>query len=333
MKPQKPELTDDDFFICRNTTIAFALDQKVWVHNVRISLLRDIEWDSDPFKLLQFSEDAKLLVYRLVKGFNNRNEDVYDDIIRGKGKGLIFLLHGPPGLGKTLTAESVAESARRPLYRVTTGELSTDVEKLEKQLGDIFRLGARWKAVVLLDEADVLMSQRTVDDLRRNSIVAVFLRLLEYYRGMLFLTTNRHKDFDEAFYSRIHVTIQFGSLIPEWRANIWREHIQRASGRNRQPGLWSEDMFEVLGEIDTNGRDIKNYTRTAYAFARAEDEDLTLHHTLVVLRNNLPDEKFKAHKVTFGKLDILEKELRKRIEKWENQKATAATIASAKVGE
>jgi hypothetical protein len=70
------------------------------------------------------------------------------------------------------SSESVAESARRPLYRVTTGELSTDVEKLEKQLGDIFRLGARWKAVVLLDEADVLMSRRTVEDLRRNSIVA-----------------------------------------------------------------------------------------------------------------------------------------------------------------
>jgi hypothetical protein len=103
-EPRKPELTDDDFFICRNTIIVFALDQKVWVHHARISLLRDIDWDSDPFKSLQFSEDAKLLVYRLVKGFNNRSEDVYDDIIKGKGKGLIFLLHGPPGLGKTLTA-------------------------------------------------------------------------------------------------------------------------------------------------------------------------------------------------------------------------------------
>ena len=72
----------------------------------------------------------------------------------------------------SMSIESVAESAQRPLYRVTTGELSTEVEKLEKQLSDVFRLGARWKAVVLLDEADVLMSRRTVEDLRRNSIVA-----------------------------------------------------------------------------------------------------------------------------------------------------------------
>jgi hypothetical protein len=105
----------------------------------------------------------------LVNGFNNRNEDVYDDIINGKGKGLIFLLHGTPGLGKTLTtgmsssvqkvshlrrrgdtgmnsSESVAESARRPLCRVTTGELGADVEKLEKQLGDTFRLGGQMES-------------------------------------------------------------------------------------------------------------------------------------------------------------------------------------------
>lgn len=94
-------------------------------------------------------------------------------------------------------------------------------------------------------------------------------------------------------------------------------------------------MFEVLGEIDTNGRDIKNYTRTAYAFARAEDEDPTLHHTLVVLRNNLPDGKLSNHKETFGKLDTLERELGKEVEKWKSQNgnATATTVASVKTAE
>jgi len=94
-------------------------------------------------------------------------------------------------------------------------------------------------------------------------------------------------------------------------------------------------MFEVLREIDTNGRDIKNYTPTAYAFARAEDEDLSLHHTLVVLRNNLPDEKLKNHEETFDKLNTLERELRKEIEKWKSQNgnATTTTVASVKTVE
>ncbi|KAK0643277.1 P-loop containing nucleoside triphosphate hydrolase protein [Cercophora newfieldiana] len=313
-KKRKVKLTDEDYFICQSTTVGFALDQKAWVYNIRISRLKEIEWNGDPFKMLQFTPEAKRLVERLVKGFSNRAEDVYDDIIQDKGKGLIFLLHGPPGLGKTLTAESVAESARRPLYRVTTGALSTDVDQLEKQLSDIFRLGARWRAVVLLDEADVLMSKRTTTDLTRNAIVAVFLRLLEYYKGMLFLTTNRHDDFDEAFHSRIHLTLEYGALTPEWRRNIWMEHIGRASARNRNKNLWREEMFEVLAEIDTNGRDIKNYARTAYAFAQAETEDLSLQHLMIVLVNNLPEVRRKKHEGTFAKLRDMERVLSKEME-------------------
>jgi hypothetical protein len=309
-EPSTPALTEDDYFICQSHTIAFALDQKAWVCGVRISQLEEITWDGDPFKSLQLSDETKNLVERLVRGFNNRKEDVYDDIIPGKGKGLIFLLHGPPGLGKTLTAESVAESAHRPLYRVTTGELSTDVKALEEQLTNIFRLGARWRAVVLLDEADVLMAKRTVQDLHRNTIVAVFLRLLEYYRGMLFLTTNRRDDFDEAFHSRIHVTLQYGSLTPTWRTNIWREHVERASQLNKVPNLWTPEIFAALGQIQTNGRDIKNFTRTAYAFARAEDEDLTLQHVLVVLKNNLAKRERRKHKSVFEKLEALEAKLK-----------------------
>jgi len=68
--------------------------------------------------------------------------------------------------------ESIAESAHRPLYHVSTGELSVDVSRLEKQLTDIFRLGLRWGAVVLIDEADVLMARRSTTELTRNAIVA-----------------------------------------------------------------------------------------------------------------------------------------------------------------
>jgi len=326
---RKWEFTEEDYFICQSTTVGFAMDQKAWVYKVRISLLKPIQWHGDPFSSLQFTPEAKRLVERLVKGFTNRAEDVYDDIIKDKGKGLIFLLHGPPGLGKTLTAESVAESARRPLYRVTTGALSTNVATLEKQLSDIFRLGARWRAVVLLDEADVLMSKRTITDLTRNAIVAVFLRLLEYYRGMLFLTTNRHEDFDEAFHSRIHLTLEYNALTPDWRQNIWREHIGRASARNKNKNLWNDQMYTALAEIDTNGRDIKNYARTSFAFAQAEEEDLTLQHLLIVLVNNLPEKKKKKHEGTFKRLRALEKELLEELEFLAKEKAKTEAEAEA----
>jgi hypothetical protein len=111
-QPVNKELTDDDYFICRDDIVAFALDQKAWLYQVKISMLREIEWSADPYQSLQLSVDRKRLVHKLVKGFNTSDVDVYDDIIKGKGKGLIFLLHGSPGLGKTLTAGT---SKRHPI--------------------------------------------------------------------------------------------------------------------------------------------------------------------------------------------------------------------------
>ncbi|KAH7304218.1 P-loop containing nucleoside triphosphate hydrolase protein [Stachybotrys elegans] len=288
-KPKPPSLVDEDYLICRNVVIAFALKQKIWVKMVLFSHLREIPYNEDPFESLQFSPQRKLFIRRLVEGFKSGKENSYDDVIDDKGKGLIFLLYGPPGLGKTLTAESVAKVAQRPLYHVSAGELGTDVGSLERELLKIFQMGARWNAVVLLDEADVLMSKRTTDSLQRNSVVAVFLRMLEYYSGMLFLTTNRRDDFDDAFFNRIHVTIEYSELDDMSRANIWRHHLARATQGNTRPSTWTEDMYQQLGRLQLNGRNIKNYVRTAHAFTTAANgEDLTLKQVLIVLRNSLP---------------------------------------------
>lgn len=67
------------------------------------------------------------------------------DVIEGKGNGLIILLHGGPGTGKTLTAESVAELAERPLYRVTCGDIGTDAESVERYLESVLYIATTWK--------------------------------------------------------------------------------------------------------------------------------------------------------------------------------------------
>jgi hypothetical protein len=136
---------------------------------------------------------------------------------------------------------------------------------------------------------------------------------------MLFLTTNRHSDFDDAFYNRIHVTIEYGKLTVPWRTNIWRQHIQRASKRNKRLDLWTEEMFKALGELHSNGRDIKNYARTAFAFAQAEDEDLSLDQVLIVIRNNLPEKDLQDQREKFDKLDALKEKLHAEIEKSNSQ--------------
>lgn len=101
------------------------------------------------------------------------------------------VLHGPPGTGKTLTAESVSELLRCPLYIASAGELGTNSKFLEVDLQKIRDICHAWGAILLLEEADVFLETRQLYDLHRNSLVSVFLRQLEYFQGILFMTTNR----------------------------------------------------------------------------------------------------------------------------------------------
>ncbi|KAF4994265.1 hypothetical protein FGRMN_5903 [Fusarium graminum] len=183
-------------------------------------------------------------------GKHDPDSQVFDDIVKGKGKGIIISLEGPPGSGKTLTAESVAAFTRRPLYSVSTSELGTAAQKAEAGLLSIYRRAEKWKAVVLLDEADLFLTERTDTDLERNALVTVFLRTLEYFRGVMFLTSNRVERFDPAFESRIHLRIRSSKPESTVRSQIWKALL---------PADCSHVMAERFGrEFDINGRQIKN---------------------------------------------------------------------------
>lgn len=149
------------------------------------------------------------------------------DIIRGKGRGLIILLHGVPGVGKTSTAESIASQLDRPLFPITCGDLGTTASAVESALMDFFTLAAKWKCVLLLDEADVFLAQRKGGDFKRNGLVSVFLRVLEWYAGILILTTNRVGEFDEAFRSRIHISLYYPRLTRTSTEDIWKLNLRR----------------------------------------------------------------------------------------------------------
>jgi SpoVK/Ycf46/Vps4 family AAA+-type ATPase len=86
---------------------------------------------------------------------------------------VIILLEGPPGTGKTLTAESVAEAMQAPLYTMSAGELGTQANIVEKHLSDILKMATMWKAILLIDEADIFMEERSPYDLERNKHSAV----------------------------------------------------------------------------------------------------------------------------------------------------------------
>jgi len=144
-----------------------------------------------------------------------------DDIVAGKSGGTTVLCAGPPGVGKTLTAEVYAEIVGRPLYRVHSGQLGLNVASMETALKDALTRAQRWGAVMLIDEADVYIKRRD-DNITMNAVVGVFLRVLEYFNGLLFLTTNRIDDIDEAIVSRCIALIRYHAPDEAARQRIWQ---------------------------------------------------------------------------------------------------------------
>ena len=112
--------------------------------------------------------------------------------------------------------------------------------------------------------------------------MVVFLRLLEYYEGILFLTTNRIDVFDAAFRSRIHLMIKYHPLSSSTRGDLWRFFVNKTAREGESERLSETDLDELSSE-DLNGRQIKNIVRTAHALALSAREPLRKVHILTAL--------------------------------------------------
>lgn len=201
----------------------------------------------------------------------------FDDFVRDKGKGLVGLLAGPPGVGKTMTAEAIAEVTERPLYNISSGELGTESESIHDKLKVILELAELWHAVVLLDEADVFLCKRSETDLKRNAITSIFLRELEYYQGILILTTNRLNSFDSAFQSRIHFCIEYEGLEAEGRKQIWKDYLSRAAETAAVVVDIDDAGYTHLGGLELNGRQIKNIMSVTQSVATTRKKPITVN--------------------------------------------------------
>ncbi|QXP89720.1 AAA family ATPase [Methylococcus capsulatus] len=190
------------------------LHHYLWVH---VEDIAPYEYRPDLKRKLVLPEEQTDLIDILTAEM----DVLMDDIVAGKSGGTTVLCAGPPGVGKTLTAEVYSEIIRRPLYRVHSGQLGLNVAAMETSLKDVLTRAQRWGAVMLIDEADVYIKRRD-DDITMNAVVGVFLRVLEYFNGLLFLTTNRVDDIDEAIVSRCIALIKFHPPEREDRCKIWR---------------------------------------------------------------------------------------------------------------
>ena len=230
----------------------FSLETKSYVY-ADVDDIEDYEFETNAFARLHLPADMHSILSRV---FQTPVEKMFGDILKGKHGGVVVLASGSPGVGKTLTAEIYAETTQRPLYVLELGELGTAPSEVEENLQRVFARVTRWNAVLQFDECEIFLAKRGTD-LERSAIVGIFLRLLDYYRGLLFLTTNRPDALDDAILSRIMLRLDYPDLDACTRANVWRTMFDMA-GLELQ-----ECSFEELGLLALNGRQIRNITRLA----------------------------------------------------------------------
>lgn len=285
----KRSLSSLDTALCPPYVLGFSCARKDWCRYY-VTNLAPVPWKPNAFDSLILPASQLRLIAALVTSHtfptSVRDED------QQKGKGLVCLLHGPPGSGKTLTAECAAETTQKALIRASISELNKHDSPwfFEHELTRVLRLATTWKAIVLLDEADVFLEARgddAHDAANRNALVAVFLRHLEYFSGICFLTTNRIQVFDAAMKSRVHLALGYKEPDSTARLRIW---IQSLATKNivsleddQGEQLAVQAAAEKLCKEQLNGREISNAIHTAGTLARYAEEKLAMKHIEEVL--------------------------------------------------
>ncbi len=228
----------------------------MWIH---VDNLTEYQYDATLREKLVLPPHHRDLIDILTQDM----DVLMDDIVAGKSGGTTILCKGAPGLGKTLTAEVYAETVRRPLYRVHSGQLGIRSEEVEKNLEQILKRAQRWGAVLLIDEADVYIRRRG-NDIDHNAVVAAFLRTLEYFHGLLFMTTNRSQDVDDAIASRCIATIIYEPPKAEDAKRIWQVLSTQFEFELKEPLV--DDLVGHFKEI--SGRDIKELLKLTAKWCR-----------------------------------------------------------------
>ena len=154
-------MTPKDLLICPCMVYGYVLRSRKWV-SLDVRLVQDNTTQEFGLDNLVLPKGHSETLLALVKTHSQsakfataqKTVERQMDLVRGKGKGLIILLHGEPGVGKTSTAECVAEITHRPLFQVTCGDIGDSADVVEKTLENHFQLAHKWGCVLLLDEAE-----------------------------------------------------------------------------------------------------------------------------------------------------------------------------------
>ncbi len=229
------------------------------------------------------SEDARILLKDACNQMKYR-QTVFGDWGFNKrlfyGKGLSILLSGPPGTGKTMSAQVVANELQLELYKVDISKMvSKYIGETEKNLQEIFDEAQLSNAILFFDEADAIFGKRTdvkdSHDRHANVETAYLLQRIEDYEGVTILATNYIKNIDDAFLRRFNFVVEFPFPNATYREMIWRSLIPKETPLQEDVSFpWIAEKFEV------SGGNIKNIVLAAAFLAAEKNEAIGNSHII-----------------------------------------------------
>lgn len=204
------------------------------------------------------------------------------------GRCVSVLMSGPPGTGKTMTAQVLAARLGLELYKV---DLSQIVDKYigetEKRLRQVFDQAEKSNLILFFDEADALLGKRSevkdAKDKYANTEVAYLLQRMEEYQGIVLMATNQAGSIDAAFVRRFRYHLVFTLPDEALRRAIWEDALR---------GIPSAPLpLDYLArQFQLSGAQIKNIVLNGAYRAAADGGMLRMEHLVRAVFQELQKE-------------------------------------------
>ncbi len=191
--------------------------------------------------------------------------------------GVRALFSGPSGTGKTFAARLIANALHMDLYRLDLASVVNKyIGETEKNLDQVFARAEELDVVLLIDEGDALLTQRTnvqtSNDRYANLETNYLLQRLESFEGILIVTTNAGDRIDSAFKRRLDVVIEFHPPEPAERWLLWQRHLPESHG------IETRLLEEITVRCQLTGGQIRNAVLYAAVLALEEGQILLGSH-------------------------------------------------------
>ncbi len=201
-----------------------------------------------------------------------------------QSKGLNVLFSGPPGTGKTMAAEVVANELQIDLFKIDLSRvISKYIGETEKNLDRIFTAAENANVILFFDEADALFGKRSEvrdsHDRYSNIEISYLLQKMEAHQGMSILATNLRKNMDEAFTRRLRFIVEFLFPDEDQRRQIWKVIFPKQAPLNHDI-----DFHKLAREIKLAGGNIRNIALNAAFYAAEHGTVISMHHLFQAAR-------------------------------------------------